>query len=183
MFLSALCQSSFPPFWSLFWWKIKIVIFVFSILTRWSPLPPSWRVQVEKKHSEIVIRSLRAIKIAYKYTEFDLQVYEYNIIVRKNWGVGWWGPGNPYLVRIEKTMRNIGRSLKSEEENTKSTYPCNKHSTKSNINTEVWFIYVHVTQVHLKMEEIRKRQILAFCWNSNKSSIFCIFNFFILCEF
>ena len=47
-FLSALCQSSFPPFWSKFWWKIKIVIFVFSILTRRYPPPPiltssSWK--------------------------------------------------------------------------------------------------------------------------------------------
>ncbi len=45
--------------------------------------------------------------------DFNLQVYGFNVTVRKNWGVGGWCHAvNPYLVRIEKTVRNIGRSLR-----------------------------------------------------------------------
>ena len=35
-----------------------------------------------------------------------------NFCARKNLGVGGWGPGNPYGVRIVKTVRFIGRSLR-----------------------------------------------------------------------
>ncbi len=31
---------------------------------------------------------------------------------RKDLGVGGWGPGNPYGVRIEKSVQNIGPSLR-----------------------------------------------------------------------
>ena len=34
-----------------------------------------------------------------------------NFCARKNLGVGGWGPGNPYAVRIVKIVRFIGRSL------------------------------------------------------------------------
>ena len=34
-----------------------------------------------------------------------------NFCARKNLEVGGWGPGNPYGVRIAKTVRFIGRSL------------------------------------------------------------------------